>query len=402
MAPSYYGESWDKWPENFDGKGVYEAVMAGRETGFRINIRQMFNIVEKELSCKVVDVPMVFKGSNNFGFQLLLTTKRTLLLRIARNNFLHPNYVGAPIETVIREVQFEAAVHELLKSDPDIPVSPLLFYRLPVTKTADLVVDAENIDDGRQMMVFDMAKILLQNLGKIRASLFTKHLPLDFVKQWLHSRFPNPNVIPHPVEPTRDFALALLTAKIESMIKNEGDPIGSEDDNHIVGPLAAAAKQSLLNLLPLILPDETETNTFYRFVLEHGDYGVHNLTVSTADRTPRVAALYDWETGHIVPAILSDPEVVFSVDIGIDDEGKAVISRVEDDVTEEEVEEFREWGDIYVQAISDHAPEYISAIRAGKDVRHIWTKLKGWRGDDPEGYFGELGRWAEKRLKELR
>ena len=31
----------------------------------------------------------------------------------------------------------------------------------------------------------------------------------------------------------------------------------------------------------------------------------------------------------------------------------------------------------------------------------MWFALKAWRGEDPEGYFGALGDWAEKRMKEL-
>ena len=27
--------------------------------------------------------------------------------------------------------------------------------------------------------------------------------------------------------------------------------------------------------------------------------------------------------------------------------------------------------------------------------------VREWRGDDPEGYFGDLGAWAERRMKEL-
>jgi hypothetical protein len=47
------------------------------------------------------------------------------------------------------------------------------------------------------------------------------------------------------------------------------------------------------------------------------------------------------------------------------------------------------------------APEYRHAIQAARDVRHLWYALRDWRGDDPEGYFGDLGQWAENRLKEL-
>lgn len=43
------------------------------------------------------------------------------------------------------------------------------------------------------------------------------------------------------------------------------------------------------------------------------------------------------------------------------------------------------------QALFNKAPNYQHAIRAGKDARHLWFALREWRGDDPEGYFGDLG-----------
>jgi hypothetical protein len=41
------------------------------------------------------------------------------------------------------------------------------------------------------------------------------------------------------------------------------------------------------------------------------------------------------------------------------------------------------------------------AIQAGRDARHFWFALREWRGDDPQRYFGDLGVWAERRMKEL-
>lgn len=53
------------------------------------------------------------------------------------------------------------------------------------------------------------------------------------------------------------------------------------------------------------------------------------------------------------------------------------------------------------QVLFDLAPNYRHAIQAGKDARHLWFALQEWRGDEPEGYFGDLGTWAEMRIKEL-
>ena len=36
-----------------------------------------------------------------------------------------------------------------------------------------------------------------------------------------------------------------------------------------------------------------------------------------------------------------------------------------------------------------------------EDARHLWFALREWPGQDPEWYFGDLGAWAERRMKEL-
>lgn len=233
------------------------------------------------------------------------------------------------------------------------------------------------------------------------------------MKSWLLDRHPNPATIDAEIAPTRTFTAALLMAKVEDTIKNEGDPIGWESDHAFAGPIAVAAKQSLLRLIPLILPAD---ESLYRFVLEHDDHGIHNMSIIPEVQT--VTSLYDWETGHIVPAILSDPEVAVAVDIGIDCEGAAVVSRIPTAASEKQLSQYTQWGKTYaevpfllfhlspkldylLQAISERAPEYIRAIKAAKDARHIWMAFKAWRSEDADGYFGALGKWAESRLKDL-
>ena len=84
--------------------------------------------------------------------------------------------------------------------------------------------------------------------------------------------------------------------------------IGWEDDNNTVGPITTAAKQSLLRLIPHIMPTDSDQTSLYHLVLEHSDFGIHNISITMdANGQPLVTSLYDWETGCIVPAILSDP-----------------------------------------------------------------------------------------------
>ncbi|KAG6846270.1 hypothetical protein H0H93_014940 [Arthromyces matolae] len=183
--------------------------------------------------------------------------------------------------------------------------------------------------------------------------------------------------------------------------------IGWEGDNATVGPIAAAAKQSILRLIPQILPpdnDGSNSYSLYRPVLEHGDFGVHNVTVTAGeddDGLPQITSLFDWETGCIVPALLSDPTVKVAVDLRLDENAGVLITRANDDATPEELDEYASWGRQYYKALFDDVPGYEHAIRAGKDARHLWFALQAWRGEDPEGYFGKLGVWAEGRMRVL-
>ena len=195
--------------------------------------------------------------------------------------------------------------------------------------------------------------------------------------------------------------------------------IGWPSDNEVVGPRAAAAKQSLLRLIPHILPQEAgaaaaaaphtadaaaaDSNkprpVLYRLVLEHGDFGIHNMSI-TPD-THAVTSLFDWETGCFVPAMLSDPLMAVAVDLTAGVDGAPDITRVGDDATQAERAEYMRWAQQYVSRLYAEAPDYEGVIRAGVDARYLWFALRGWKGEDPEGFFGGLGEWAERRLGEL-
>lgn len=108
--------------------------------------------------------------------------------------------------------------------------------------------------------------------------------------------------------------------------------IGWEDDNNTVGPIAAVAKQSLLRLIPHIMHADNSQASLYRLVLDHGDFGIHNMSISIdSDGKPVVTSLYDWETGYIVPAILSDPLMAVTVDLVADENARPSITRVPSD-----------------------------------------------------------------------
>ena len=69
------------------------------------------------------------------------------------------------------------------------------------------------------------------------------------------------------------------------------------------------------------------------------------------------------------------------------------MSRIPNVASEKELSQYTQWGityaevpypfchldpkpDYLLQAISERAPEYIRAIKVGKDVRHIWMGFK--------------------------
>ena len=81
---------------------------------------------------------------------------------------------------------------------------------------------------------------------------------------------------------------------------------GAGSGNSTAGPVIAAGKQSLLRLIPHILPEDDNHPVFYRLVLEHGNFGIHNMSVMMrANDGPEITSLFDWGMGYIVPAIFS-------------------------------------------------------------------------------------------------
>jgi hypothetical protein len=114
----------------------------------------------------------------------------------------------------------------------------------------------------------------------MRAALFNYCPPSEFAAKYLHSRIFDfkADTFTLPVAPTREFWIHVRESKVEATIRNEGDMIGWEDDEETVGPVALAAKQSLLKAIPHLLPQDN-FEVLYRLVLEHGDFGIHNTSI---------------------------------------------------------------------------------------------------------------------------
>lgn len=306
------------------------------------------------------------------------------MARLARGDVNMHDYDGFPLQVQVQEVMFEVAVYELLRSEPEILASRLLYYRIPVQHVGprrDVPPDTV----GRRLFLFEKAEggefcmgrsqlrekgayscqyipcnstclcnllqaCLLAQVARIRASPFNFDLPLDFATTWLRQRLfeQKPKLLPIPVAPTREFCVSLFTSKIEATIGNISDMIGWEDDNNTVGPIVAVAKNSLLHLIPHIMPTDGDQTSLYRLVLERGDFGIHNMSI-TSDATgqPLVMSLYDWETGCIVPAILSDLLMAVWVDLVPDMNAALSYTRVPKDATPDDHLQYMAWSRQY-------------------------------------------------------
>ncbi|KAJ6557356.1 hypothetical protein DFH09DRAFT_543815 [Mycena vulgaris] len=405
----------DEWPQNFDGTGLFEKIKNGESSLFRFSIQDIFQEVEKALDCQISGVPYAGKGSNYFGIHVQLNNRKDALLWVRRCDVNWPRYRGPSVAQQAIEVEFEAATYRLLRANQEILASNLLYHRGPVQVQRNDPAEIPKDSLGRQIFVFEKAEgvknvwpadggkklAILTQSACIRAALFRFELPLNFAKLWLPQCPPNPKVLLSDIEPTREFAIHFLVSKVEEMIKNEGDMIGWESDHNVVGPIAASAKRSLLRLIPLIFPVDENHGGFYRLVLEHGDFGIHNMTITDSVTSSRVTSLYDWETGHIVPALLSDPQIATGIDFEIDGDGCPILSGMVKDPPAKYLADYVGYANHYFKILDERAPQYIPAIKAGKDARHIWFALKVWRGDELEEYFGLLGAWADRRWQEL-
>jgi hypothetical protein len=202
--------------------------------------------------------------------------------------------------------------------------------------------------------------LLLNQPSRMRAALFNFNPPPTFTTSYLHHRMfkIKPNAFAESVESTREFWVHVMESKIEATIGSEGDQIGWEDDEEIVGPIAFAAKRSFLRALPYIMPHEDaeadNANSLYRLILEPGDFGIHNTSITRdANGKPLVTSLYDWKTGCIVPALLSDTLVaVGPVDLIMDENAKPPVTRIPEQATKADLKVYAAWAQHYIQVCS--------------------------------------------------
>ncbi|KAK5996713.1 hypothetical protein PT974_02053 [Cladobotryum mycophilum] len=416
----------DEWPtmpngSDFDGKHLLQLVRSGKSPfAGAWDVDLLIRGVEQRLNASVIDIPDVTCGRNNYGIHFKMRCHPDVVVRLARGDINMPRFGGRRLQIQVNEVKFEAAVYALLRQEPSILASRLLYHHVPVEKSIRTSPPPDI--SGRRLFVFERADVkdniwrdisphgkitLLAQAARIRASLFNFTLPQDFATTWLPKRLfeQRPERIQAPVAPTRDFCVALITSKIEATVGDIGDSIGQ--DHGMAGPIAAAAKaakESLMRFVPHMLPTDVNQSSLYRLVLEHGDFGIHNMTVTIAENSnqPLVTSLYDWERGCIVPAILSDPMMAMPVNSVIDEDSfEPYMTQALPNTTPSDPQEFSTLTKEYFRVLFDEAPDYERAIQAGKDARHLWFALRGWQNEEPEQFFSSLRIWAEQRMDAL-
>lgn len=205
--------------------------------------------------------------------------------------------------------------------------------------------------------------------------------------------------------PTREFWLAEISWRICHLIRNLGHRIGWESDNDFVTAPVLESKATILEALSYIMPPELPDNSLYRFVLEHEDYGLHNILAEEQedDGVPRITALFDWDTACIWPALLSNPLVKLpGIEVTVDKDGNPALSYFSNIEKVEDLEKYGNWARRYVEDLFTFSPQYKTAILAGKDIRHLWYALKDWRGKDSVDFFGGLAGWAKGRMEAIK
>ncbi|MCJ1349392.1 hypothetical protein MMC31_007632 [Peltigera leucophlebia] len=216
------------------------------------------------------------------GFHLKLLNRPDVVARLARAD---PNYSCLPFHVQVSKAKFEVALYELLRSEPNIMASNLLTYRILVQQVGPRL-DVRCLlllkrADGENIQWWDLSpkeRLFSRPVCLLSQPLSARHCSTSFSRLRLFQQ--KPKLLPIPVAPTREFCIALFTSKIETTIGNIGNMIGWESENNTVSPVAVAAKQSFLRLIPHIMPPDGNQTFLHRLVLDHLDFGIQNMSTA--------------------------------------------------------------------------------------------------------------------------
>ena len=76
------------------------------------------------------------------------------MARLARDDVNRPDFDGFPFHKQVPEVKFEAAVYGLLRLEPNILTSRLLYYRIPVQHPSSRLDPPQDLA-GRRLYLFE-------------------------------------------------------------------------------------------------------------------------------------------------------------------------------------------------------------------------------------------------------
>jgi len=86
------------------------------------------------------------------GLHLKLSNRPDIVARLSRGDVNMPSFDGAPIDTQVPEDMFEVAIDRLLRLEPDILASRLVYYCIPVQRVS---LDIPQDIAGRHLFLFE-------------------------------------------------------------------------------------------------------------------------------------------------------------------------------------------------------------------------------------------------------
>lgn len=91
------------------------------------------------------------------SFHLELSNRPDVVARLARADVNKPNYDGFPVSQLTSTAMFEVAVYELLRSEPHIMASKLLYSRILAQRVGHRLEIPHDIT-GRSLLLFQRAE----------------------------------------------------------------------------------------------------------------------------------------------------------------------------------------------------------------------------------------------------
>lgn len=116
------------------------------------------------------------------------------------------------------------------------------------------------------------------------------------------------------------------------------------------------SQSNSLRAIPHIFPPDTSDALLYCFVREHGNFGIHNTSITVdADGEPIVTSLHAWETGCNMLALLSYPLVAAGlVDLIANGLGEPSVTRMsKEEPATVELEAYAKWARHYIKLRSE-------------------------------------------------